>query len=230
MPMPPLKSLKGLPVLVVHPADGDGRTLIDHLRRIGCHAEATWPIPREIPANIGVVFLSVDHEHRTEISRLAKSIDGIPPAIIAIVDYEIPSTLELLFDLGALAAMDRPIRPFGVLTNLLLAPRALAGTAGSAKSASTSWSARVSSMQKIQKAKAILMSIHQIGEDAAYETIRQAGHVQAGVDGRHRRLHHHRKRALAFHAEGCLAQFVFSFELADFIGIAGLTVLSARSG
>lgn len=172
MPMPPLKSLKGLPVLVLHPADADGRTLIDHLRRIGCHAEATWPIPRDIPANIGVVFLSVDHEHRTEISRLAKSIDGIPPAIIAIVDYEIPSTLELLFDLGALAAMDRPIRPFGVLTNLLLA-RGLWQERLDQQKRIHKLERRVSSMQKIQKAKAILMSIHQISEDAAYETIRQ---------------------------------------------------------
>ncbi len=172
MPMPPLKSLKGLPVLVLHPADADGRTLIDHLRRIGCHAEAAWPIPREIPANIGVVFLSVDHEHRTEISRLAKSLDGIPPAIIAIVDYEIPSTLELLFDLGALAAMDRPIRPFGVLTNLLLA-RGLWQERLDQQKRIHKLERRVSSMQKIQKAKAILMSIHQISEDAAYETIRQ---------------------------------------------------------
>ncbi|GAB4064270.1 ANTAR domain-containing protein [Ancylobacter sonchi] len=172
MAIPPLKSLKGLPVFVVHPPDTDGRMLIDHLRRIGCHTEAAWPIPSEIPANVGVVFLSVDHEHRAEIARLAKGIDGIPPAIIAIVDYENPSTLELLFDLGALAAMDRPIRPFGVLTNLLLA-RGLWQERLDQQKRIHKLERRVSSMQKIQKAKAILMSIHKIGEDAAYETIRQ---------------------------------------------------------
>ncbi|MBS7540806.1 ANTAR domain-containing response regulator [Ancylobacter lacus] len=172
MAMPPLKSLKGLPVLVVHPPDADGRTLIEHLRRIGCHAEAAWPIPREVPAKVAVMFLSIDHEYRTDIIRLARGVEGIPPAIIAIVDYENPRTLEVLFDIGVLAAMDRPIRPFGVLTNLLLA-RGLWQEKQEQQKRLNKLERRVSSLQRIQKAKAILMAIHGIGEEAAYETIRQ---------------------------------------------------------
>ncbi|MCB4767743.1 ANTAR domain-containing protein [Ancylobacter sp. Lp-2] len=172
MAIPPLKSLKGLPVFVVHPPDADGRTLIDHLRRIGCHTEAAWPIPKEIPARTATLFLSIDHEHRADIIRLARGMDGIPPAIIAIVDYENPSTLEILFEIGVLAAMDRPIRPFGVLTNLLLA-RGLWQDRLEQQKRLNKLERRLSSMQRIQKAKAILMSIHGIGEEAAYETIRQ---------------------------------------------------------
>lgn len=172
MAMPPLKSLKGLPVLVVHPANADGRMLTEHLRRIGCHAEAAWPIPRDIPANVAVVFLSVDHEYRADILKLCRNIDGIPPAIIAIVDYENPSTLEILFDIGVLAAMDRPIRPFGVLTNLLLA-RGLWQERLDGQKRLAKLERRLSSMQRIQKAKAILMALHGIGEEQAYESIRQ---------------------------------------------------------
>lgn len=172
MGMPPLKSLKGLSVLVIHPANTDGQILIDHIKRIGCRAEAQWPIPKSIPATTDVLFLSVDHEYRTELSRLVKNIDGIPPTTVAIVDYENPSTLELLFEIGALAAMERPIRPFGVLTNLLLA-RGLWLDRIEQQKRVVKLERKLSSMQRIQKAKSILMALQGVGEDAAYQTIRK---------------------------------------------------------
>lgn len=172
MSMPLLKNLRGLSVLVLHRADGEGQTLIDHLKRIGCRAEAQWPIPRELPPTTDVVFLSVDHEYRQEITRLLRGIDGIPPAIVAIVDYENPATLEILFEIGALAAMERPVRPFGVLTNLLLA-RGLWLERIEQQKRLTKLERKLSSMQRIHKAKTILMALQSLGEEEAYQTIRR---------------------------------------------------------
>lgn len=175
--MPPLKSLRGLEVLVIHPADGDGQLLIDHIKRIGCRAEAQWPIPRTIPPATDVVFLFVDHEHRAELSRLMKGVDGIAPTTIAIVDYENPSTLELLFEVGALAAMERPIRPFGVLTNLLLA-RGLWIERIEQNKRLAKLERRLSGIQRIQKAKSILMTLQSVSEEVAYDTIRRQAMVK----------------------------------------------------
>lgn len=172
MRMPLLKNLRGLSVLVLHPANGEGQILVDHIKRIGCRVEAQWPIPKVLPPTADVVFLSVDHECRAEISRLARGLGGIPPAIVAIVDYENPSTLEILFEIEALAAMERPVRPFGVLTNLLLA-RGLWLERIEQQKRLTKLERKLSSMQKIQKAKSILMSLQPIGEDAAYQSIRR---------------------------------------------------------
>jgi len=170
--MPALRTLRGLSVLIVHQANDDGQMLMEHIKRIGCRAEAQWPIPKSVPEAFDVLFLSIDHEHREDLSRLVKSMDGIPPTIVAIVDYEDPSTLEMLFEIGALAAMERPIRPFGVLTNLLLA-RGLWLDRIEDRKRVNKLERKLSSMQRIQKAKSILMAIQSISEDAAYQSIRQ---------------------------------------------------------
>ncbi|WP_230789580.1 ANTAR domain-containing response regulator [Aurantimonas coralicida] len=170
--MPALKTLRGLSVLIVHQPDEAGQMLMEHIKRIGCRAEAQWPIPKSIPDAFDALFLSIDHEHRSDLSRLAKTMDGIPPTIVAIVDYEDPSTLEMLFEVGALAAMERPIRPFGVLTNLLLA-RGLWIERIEDRKRLNKIQRKLSGMQRIQKAKSILMTIQSISEDDAYQSIRQ---------------------------------------------------------
>ena len=170
--MPALKTLRGLFVLIIHPPNADGQMLMKHIQRIGCRVEAQWPIPKTIPDTADVLFLAIDHEHRTELVRLAKGIHGIPPTTVAIVDYEDPSTLETLFEVKAFAAMERPIRPFGVLTNLLLA-RGLWLERIEQDKRLGKLERKLSSVQRIQKAKSILMSIQAIGEDEAYQWIRQ---------------------------------------------------------
>jgi len=38
-----------------------------------------------------------------------------------VVGYEDPTTLQLVLEAGAVAVIERPIRPFGLLTNLTIA-------------------------------------------------------------------------------------------------------------
>ncbi len=63
-------------------------------------------------------------------------------------------------------------RPFGLLTNLLLA-RSLWLERSEAERKIRKLERKIGGMQKTQKAKAILMSSQGLTEDAAYETMRR---------------------------------------------------------
>jgi AmiR/NasT family two-component response regulator len=167
-----LRDLRGLRVQVIHAPDAEGVGLIEHLRRIGCTVEAQWPIPQAFSNAVDVVLLSIDHDNREEISRLLRSQSEQPPVLIAVVGYENPSTLQLVLESGALAVIERPIRPFGLLTNLTIA-RSLWMERQDASRRIRKLERKLSGIQKIQKAKSILMEKQGLNEDDAYQTLRR---------------------------------------------------------
>ena len=57
-----LRDLRGLRVGVMHPPDAECDALVEHLRRIGCIATATWPLPRELPDSSDLLVLAVEHD------------------------------------------------------------------------------------------------------------------------------------------------------------------------
>src|SRR6202044_2307944 len=56
-----LDDLRTTRILVLHPRDDDGDAPIRQLRRIGCDVRAAWPIPDEVPKEIDLVFVLVEH-------------------------------------------------------------------------------------------------------------------------------------------------------------------------
>ncbi len=156
-----LRDLRGLRVQVVHPPDNERVRLVEHLRRIGCMVETQWPVPDCWTGSSDVMLLAIEHDVRGDIQRLLKSNDGPRPTLIAIVGYEDPSTLQLVLEAGAVAVIERPIRPFGLLTNLTTDKRI------------RKLERKLSGLQRIQKAKAILMDGQGLSEADAYESIRR---------------------------------------------------------
>ena len=167
-----LRDLRGLRVQVIHPPDGEGVSLVEHLRRIGCAVEAQWPVPEAFAPTADVVLLSIDYDSREPIRRLLKAADGVPPTIIAIVGYENPSTLQIVIEAGALAVIERPVRPFGLLTHLTLA-RSLWTERQDCLRRIRKLERKMAGIQKIQRAKSILMANQGLSEEDAYATIRQ---------------------------------------------------------
>jgi len=90
----------------------------------------------------------------------------------AVVGYENPSTLQLVIESGALAVVERPIRPFGLLANLTIA-RSLWMERREAERRIRKLERKLSGIQKIQKAKSILMDKQRLSEEDAYQTIRR---------------------------------------------------------
>jgi len=167
-----LRDLRGLRVLVVHPPDNERIRLVEHLRRIGCMAETQWPVPESWSDACDIMLLAIEHDVRAEIQRLLKSSDGLRPTLIAIVGYEDPTTLQLVLEAGAVAVIERPIRPFGLLTNLTIA-RSLWLEKREADKRMRKLERKLSGLQRIQKAKSILMAGQGLSEADAYESIRR---------------------------------------------------------
>jgi AmiR/NasT family two-component response regulator len=166
-----LRDLRGLRVQVVHPPDKERVSLLEHLKRIGCMVEAQWPVPEEFSEGVDVMLLAIEHDVRGEIQRLLKC-DGPRPTLIAIVGYEDPSTLQLVIEAGAVAVIERPIRPFGLLTNLTIA-RSLWMQRRETDKQIRKLQRKLSGLQRIQKAKEILMAGQGLSEAEAYESIRR---------------------------------------------------------
>jgi two-component system, response regulator / RNA-binding antiterminator len=167
-----LRDLRGLRVQVIHPPDAEGVSLVEHLRRIGCTVEAQWPIPESLSDSIDVVLLSIDYDSRDNILRLFGDQNERKPTVIAVVGYENPSTLQLVLESGALAVVERPIRPFGLLTNLTIA-RSLWIERHESQRRLLKLERKLSGIQKIQKAKSILMEKQGLSEEDAYQTLRR---------------------------------------------------------
>lgn len=167
-----LRDLRGLRVHVVHPPDSERTQLVEHLRRIGCMVEMQWPVPECWQEGADIVVLAIEHDMRAEMQRLLKSDVNRRPTLIAVVSYEDPSTLQLVLEFGAVAVIERPIRPFGLLTNITIA-RSLWMERREADKRVRKLERKLAGIQRIQKAKAILMDGQGLSEADAYESIRR---------------------------------------------------------
>lgn len=166
-----LRDLRGLRVVVIHAPDPEGVDLVGHLRRIGCQVEAIWPIP-ESADGADVVVLATDHESKSAIQRLIKSFGGTAPTMIAVVGYEDPSILQIVLEAGAHAVIERPVRPFGLLTQLTVA-RSLWLERQAAARQIQKVERKLAGLQNIQRAKSILMAAQGLSEEEAHQTIRR---------------------------------------------------------
>ncbi len=171
MSVPLLREVLTLRVAVVHPPDEEGDALIGHLRRIGCTANGVWPIPAALPFSADALFLMVQNESRAAIETLLKSLPQPRPMVFAIVDYEDPSTLQLVMASGALAAVQKPIKPFGLLATLAIARNTWSEWQNLSRE-NRKMRRKIASDQTISRAKTILMASRRIQESEAYDAIR----------------------------------------------------------
>jgi len=167
-----LRDLRGLRIEVMHPPDADGTSLVEHLSRIGCVATTIWPLPDELAAVSDIVVLAVDHDSREPLRRLFGGQDRRLPTVIGIVEYENPSTLQLVLEIGAHAVIERPVRPFGLLTQLAIA-RSLWLQQQEVGQRVQKLERKLAGMQKVQRARLILMASEAMTEEEAYQAIRR---------------------------------------------------------
>lgn len=166
---PQLKELRTLKIAVIHPDDGDGRLLTQQLQRIGCLVQAFWPSMQALPEGIDVAFVAV----RPEILDLqfdwTKREDA--PTVIAVVNYENPTIVEAVLELGATAVLPSPIRSFGLLSALVVAREAHKENRSLCRRL-RKVEAKLLGVRHIADAKAILMKTHGLSETEAYDLIR----------------------------------------------------------
>ena len=164
-----MEDLRGARVLVVHPRDAEGDALIDQLKRIGCNVRGLWPPPAEIPRDVDTVFHLVEAAETPDFMASATD-DG--PTFVAIIDYENPTVLKRLLDSNAHGVVNKPIRPFGILSSLVLA-RSAHGYARRLQGKVQKLEETLKARRDVDKAVKILVTLKKIGETEAYELIRQ---------------------------------------------------------
>lgn len=164
-----LEALRQLRVLVVHPRDPDGETIIRHLQRIGCQVEAMWPPPAKLPERIDVVYYLIDDQTRRSLPWFA---DLSPAAIVAVVEHETPDALGLLSDCSPQAVVCKPADPFAILTSLIVA-RSIFRYEDRLHTKLRKLEETIRSVRSVEKAKLILMKSKNIEEKEAYECIRK---------------------------------------------------------
>ncbi len=163
-----IEELRGARVLVVHPRDTEGDALLDQLKRIGCNVRGIWPPPVELPNDIDTVFHLVE---TSETPAFVASASDDGPTFVAIVDYENPTVLRRLLDSNAHGVINKPIRPFGILSSLVLA-RSLRGYTRRLESKVQKLEETLKARRDVEKAVKILVALKKIGEAEAYELIR----------------------------------------------------------
>ena len=166
-----LKELRNLTVVVVHPLDEEGAALTDHLRRIGCNPQLVWPVPEQLPRQTHILMVAIDDQQREGLRKLFRSLPNPAPTILAIVSYENPATLQLVLESGAMAVIGRPIKPFGLLTNLAIARNIWCQTQDLARDARR-YKRKVKGEQVVLRAKTILMAQEKLDEDRAHRELR----------------------------------------------------------
>ena len=165
-----LDDLRRARVLVIHPRDEDGTALIDHLRRLGCDVAAVWPPPAALPPGIDTLFVQLDD---AAVGHLLPSIESVAPALIAIVTYESPTSLQAIVDFNAHGVISKPLRPLGVLTQFALA-RYRHGYENRLTSKIRKLEDTMKGRRVVERAVKLLTGLNHIDDEAAYRLLRDS--------------------------------------------------------
>lgn len=167
-----LKDLRSLTVAVVHPPDPDCQTILEQLARIGCRTELVWPPEKGLPPKVDVVFAGLFFDSHEQVRSMMRKIDRPAPALICVVDYENPAMLEIVVDIGAVAVTSKPVRSFGIMTNMVVA-RANQQRQDALRDRAAKLEKKLSGQKQIASAKSILMKVQGISEEDAFDTLRK---------------------------------------------------------
>ena len=162
------EDLRSVAVAVVYPPGEDRDLLVEQLKRIGCRIHLHWPFPECPPSGADVVFFQVSQCGRNSAAWTASEVEA---TLIALSEYETPTTLKQLLKTNAHGVLTRPFRSAGILSTLVLARSArmfqLRQQNKIDKLESTIKSRRV-----IEKAIRVLMDHQRLDEREAYEHMR----------------------------------------------------------
>ena len=166
-----IKSIRTLRTMVLHPQDSHAEQLIEQIRRIGCQVEAQWPVPHALPEHVDILFVEVTESPAEKLLELLGKECERRPTLIGVVSYENPSVLNALLDMRVDAVLTKPLRPTGVLSNMVLARRIWKDFQRSEKEINK-LKDKVKNSQIVTQAKFIIMRLHDISEDESYAMIR----------------------------------------------------------
>lgn len=161
-----LKQLRSKRIAVVHPNDADGEILLQQLQRIGCPAQAFWPPPKAMP-EMDVVFCALQADSMP-LDWLQHCESAV---VIAVISYESPTVFEQMIQMGASGVLTAPLRSSGVLAQLVMS-LGLEAQLHSLHKRVARLEQKLTSVNQINDAKAILVRTRGVSSAEAYKIIR----------------------------------------------------------
>ncbi|MGX9417812.1 ANTAR domain-containing response regulator [Vibrio sp. RC27] len=165
-----LRRLRQMRILVIHPDDSDRKTLIDHIRRIGCQVSYVWPAPKAIENSCDAVIFSIDSNNtKNSISWMASNETA---ARIGVIAYETPEILTELEYFNVHGVISKPIRIFGLLA-VLTTSIGFSKHEKRLKKRINSLDETLKGRRKVEQAVAILSNLKGISETDSYKRLRE---------------------------------------------------------
>lgn len=162
------EDLRSISVILIYPPGEDRDIVAQQLQRIGCRLKIIWPLPSIPPTDSDVIFFQVAQELEGVSAWNASVVDA---ALVALSDYESPTTLKLLLDTKAHGVITKPFRSSGILSTLVLA-RSSHGFQQRLQGKVEKLESTIKSRRQIEKAVRILIEAHHLSETQAYEHMR----------------------------------------------------------
>ena len=161
------EDLRSIAVAVVYPPGEDRDLLVEQLKRIGCRIHLHWPFP-DCPPGADVVFFLVSQCGQNNAAWSSSEADA---TLIALSDYETPTTLKQLLKTNAHGVLTRPFRSAGILSTLVLA-RSAKLFQNRQQNKIDKLEGTIKARRVIEKAIRALMDNQRVDEREAYEHMR----------------------------------------------------------
>ncbi|MES2946130.1 MAG: ANTAR domain-containing protein [Pseudomonadota bacterium] len=162
------EDLRSICVVVIYPPGEDRDVVVQQLQRIGCRLKLVWPFPSEPPRDAQVIFFRVSQELEGNTSWAATAVNA---ALVALSDYESPTTLKLLLDTHAHGVITKPFRSAGIFSTLVLA-RSSHSFQERQQGKIDKLESTMKSRRQIEKAVRVLTESQNITDTEAYEHMR----------------------------------------------------------
>jgi AmiR/NasT family two-component response regulator len=162
------EDLRSICVAVVYPPGEDREVVVQQLQRIGCRLKVVWPFPSEPPGDADVIFFAVSQQLEGSSTWTSNAVNA---ALVALSDYESPTTLKLLLDTHAHGVLTKPFRSAGILSTLVLA-RSSQGFQQRLQAKIEKLETTMKSRRQIEKAIRLLVDHQRMTEPQAYEHMR----------------------------------------------------------
>lgn len=162
------EDLRSISVVVVYPPGEDRDVLLEQIKRIGCRLTIVWPFPPAPPPGADVILFQVSQELEGSSSWRATEVSS---TLIALSDYETPTTLKLLLDTHAQGVITKPFRSAGILSTLVLA-RSAQGFQSRLQNKIRKLEDTIRARRQIEKAVRVLMDDQRMNEHDAYQHMR----------------------------------------------------------
>lgn len=165
-----IAELQTMSISLFHPQDTDGRLIAQQLKRLGLHCECHWPPTLENLRGVDVAILSVVPEI---VSKFGTALirEFRRKVVVSVVGYESPTVLSLACQISSSAMLFSPVKPFGVLSSIVLALSKHKSEEELQKRIQKLES-RLENVRLIEQAKRFLMETRGVSEEDAFRLMR----------------------------------------------------------